>query len=156
MNTQKGFTFIELIMVMVLLGILSALARDQWIGVLRTAQRLALLRQDPNNALFLRVSSSGDAWFAQIIQATEVLYEHSIDQTGIDLTYSNTDFVTQCRSLSTASLPMDFIYNGEGELEDNTGAVINFNQRLCILDDDQSLTLCLAPSGVAYEGACEP
>lgn len=167
---EKGFTLIELVMVMVLLGVLSsvgvslipsaqnyqlALAKDQWLNVLRLAQRMSLSRQHPDNPIILTFQSKEDAWLASISQASDMLYETRIDVSRTVLAMSNDAFETQCETLKSPALPLTFIFNGEGELKNEEGITLNHNQRVCLVGKETVFELCIAASGYSYEGRCE-
>ena len=121
MKLEKGFTLIELIIVIILLSIVSALgigllsgtdgyaprfASDQWQSGFRLSQRLALLRQDAANLLTLNITQSSDSWSMSVNQAGNALSSFDIDRNRINIHSSNSDFVSACDALPQGTFPM--------------------------------------------------
>lgn len=169
--TQQGFTLIELITVIVLLGILSAFAvsrfpssqsysttviKNQLIASARLAQQTAMSRASVDSASSsgqtqLQVSGDSDNWYLNITSGP-VSYSAQVDRGGEQVRYG-TNTAASCSALTaSASTPLVLTFNGDGN------RVPAIALRICV--DRHSSTadieLCISPSGYAYEGACLP
>lgn len=165
---SAGFTLIELIMVIVLISVISALGiglipsaqnyksplfTDQLLNALRTSQRIALLRENPSDALSLNISRDSSEFHLQIMQSGSQVDLISIEHGGAMLAFSNTDFTTPCANLVATALPVVIYFNGAGDLTDASRVQSNLNLRVCIIASP-ARDLCIAPSGYAYAGSC--
>jgi MSHA pilin protein MshC len=168
MKSTKGFTLIELIVVMILISILSALgigllsgpdqyaarlASDRWLAGLRLAQRLALQKQNSANLVAITVSDSADVWTMSIDQGAVNLSEFEIEKERLLAHTSTTEFADPCSTLSSlASLTLNF--DGYGNSVSAARVQSATNRRLCFVGA-QTMELCISPSGYTYEGLCE-
>ena len=168
MKTTKGFTLIELIVVIILISILSTLgvglmsgtdqyaarlASDRWLTGLRLAQRLSLQKQNPTNLLSISISQSTDLWSVSIDQASVMISEFDIERERLSIHTSTSDFSSGCSALPLMSFPQLLYFNGYGNLVNSSRAQLTENQRLCFVGA-QTMELCISPSGYSYEGSC--
>lgn len=169
MNSKKGFTLIELVAVIVVISILSAvgigllsgtdqyaarLASDRWLAGFRLAQRLSLQKQSPSNLVVTTVSNSTDQWNMSIDQGATNLSQFSIDKVGLVAYGSTTNFLASCDSLSPLTFPLTINFNGYGDSVSGSRVQVSTNQRICFVGATTQ-QLCISPSGYAYEGSCE-
>lgn len=160
-NPQQGFTLIELITVIILLGILSAFAisrfpssqgykttiiKNQLIASARLAQQTSLSRSSPAANVTLNVSLIVGAWDLVVSGAGGNSYSAQIDR-GSEQIRFGTNLTAACSALTTAPLIISF--DGDGN------RIPKQNLRVCI-DSDIDYELCISPSGYAYEGTCLP
>ena len=175
-NSQQGFTLIELITVIVLLGILSAFAisrfpssqsysttviKNQLIASIRLAQQTALSRASvnrlTNSALQtqLQITRDSDNWSLNI---TSGPINHSAQaKHGNETLHYGTNTSSSCSALTavTASAPLTLIFDGDGNRVASTNPAAAL--RICINTPSSStadVELCISPSGYVYEGIC--
>ncbi|WP_028470100.1 pilus assembly FimT family protein [Neptunomonas japonica] len=159
---QKGFTLIELVTVLLLLGILSAVAfarlggissfseslfQQQVLSYLRLAQRTAVAHQGSGAQLNInRVSAS--EWDITLVFATQTLsYQLEGDNA---LTFASGASTGSISAGDTLSL----VYSDNGDLTELTlplAADINASLSLVVAG---SRSICISPTGFAYEGLC--
>ena len=167
---MKGFTLIELIIVIILISILAGLgigllsgtdgfaprvAMDQLLNSLRLSQRLALLKQSSSELLDVTLSQTSDSWNVSVNFDGAELNSFDIDRNRVSMSGSTSDFASSCDALPLITFPMTFYLDGYGNHVSAARVQQNTNQRLCFIGDD-SVELCIGPSGYAYAGACEP
>ena len=167
---MKGFTLIELIMVIIVLSILSAvgvglfssseqyttrLAADKWLTVLRSAQRLALLKQSNTLVLNVNIAQSAQAWDVGIRQGATDLNRFAVERENITVRSSTSDFTSACNSLPAVAFPLTLYFDGYGNATNASRVPLSTNLRLCFSGQTQS-EICMAPSGYIYEGSCAP
>ena len=158
---QQGFTLIELITVIILLGILSAFAisrfpssqgysatiiKNQFIASTRLAQQTSLSRSSPVGNVTLNVSVIGGDWSLVVAGAGGASYTAQVDR-GSEQVRFGTNLTAACSALTAAPLMISF--DGDGN------RIPKQNLRVCI-DSDIDYELCISPSGYAYEGTCLP
>lgn len=160
-NKQQGFTLIELITVIILLGILSAFAvsrfpdsqgfsttiiKNQLLASARLAQQTSLSRASSAANITLTVSENLGEWNLSITSGGNTLFLAQVEQ-GSEKIRFGTSISGSCSSLAAA--PFTVTFDGDGNR-------IPFqNLRICV-DSDTDLELCISPSGYAYEGTCLP
>ncbi|MFT6114081.1 MAG: MSHA pilin protein MshC [Oleispira sp.] len=161
-NYQQGFTLIELITVIILLGILSAFAvsrfpssqrystaiiTNQLIASLRLAQQTALSRAsvDSVNHTQLNVTGDSDHW-SLVVSSGSLTYNAQVGRDDEEIRFGS-NLTGSCSALSTAPLTVTFDGNGN--------RVPAQNLRVCI-DSFTDIELCISSSGYAYEGNCIP
>lgn len=161
-NYQQGFTLIELITVIILLGILSAFAAsrfpssqsystaiitNQLIASLRLAQQTALSRSsvDSINHTQLDVTGGSDDW-RLVVSSGSLTYDAQVGRDDEEIRFGS-DLALSCSALAPAPLTVTF---------DGDGNRVPFeNLRVCI-DSATDIELCISSSGYAYEGSCIP
>lgn len=169
MNHQgKGFTLIELIIVVVLLSVLSALgvglfsapsqyhtanAVESWLNLFQYSQRQSLLKQNLTSPLVLSVTRTSENWVFNLNQGTTQIDTFNIAHRNTPVRVSTSQWLSGCDSLSELTYPLEVRFNGAGNRIDVTGQVVNQNLRLCFDDTHQ---MCVSPSGFAYGGICVP
>jgi MSHA pilin protein MshC len=156
---QKGFTLIELVMVIILLGVLSAFAmsrfssgqsyssvivKNQLLAVLRLSQQTALSRSSSGANVILTLTSSAGNWSFVTSGGGGNSFASSIEIEAETIRFG-TNLVAACSTLS--ALPLTISFDGDGN------RIPQSNLRICI-DSDTVYELCISPSGYAYEGAC--
>lgn len=169
MRKGMGFTLIELIVVIVIISILgvlgigllsspsqysASLSSKQWLTQLRSAQLQALQKQDANNLVQLLAQANGNEWQLQILFQSNTITQVQVSAKDQRLAFSNSDFSSPCSALPSVSLPLQVFYDGLGRVVAADGSAINSNQRFCFEGGGSNINLCLAPSGLAYEGTC--
>lgn len=167
--TQQGFTLIELITVIILLGILSAFAvsrfsssqsysttviKNQLIASVRLAQQTAMSRASVSSSgqTQLQVSGDSDNWYLNITSGP-VSYSAQVDRGDEQVRYGTNTSVTCSALTASTSTPLVLTFNGDGNRIPAT------TLRICIDTPSSSIAdieLCISPSGYAYEGACLP
>lgn len=155
---QKGFTLIELIMVIILLGVLSVFAmsrfssgqsysavivKNQLLAALRLSQQTALSRSSSNQNVVLTITSLGGNWTFVTSGGGENFTSQI--EAGTEQIRFGTNFASACSSLS--ALPLAISFDGDGN------RLPQSNLRMCI-DSDIDYELCISSSGYTYEGAC--
>ena len=169
MNSTKGFTLIELIVVIILLSILSAvsiglfsapsqytarLAGDQFITQIRTAQRLALLKQDAVNVLTLTATQNTGNWIFNVVQGAVTINSFEIERDNTNVRTSTSDFSSACSAIPLMSFPFDFYFDGYGNAVTAGRVQLTTNRRIC-LESSSTVEMCMSPSGYVYEGSCQ-
>lgn len=172
-NSQQGFTLIELIAVIVLLGILSAFAisrfpssqsysttiiKNQLIASIRLAQQTALSRASvdrlANSSLQtqLQITSDSDNWSLNITSGP-VNHSSQVKRYNEKVRFGSNN-VSNCSALTavSASTPLIITFDGDGN------RVPMEALRICIDMPSPSadIELCISPSGYVYEGVCLP
>lgn len=157
-------------MVIIVLSILSAvgvglfssseqyttrLAADKWLTVLRSTQRLALLKQHTSSVLNIQVTQTADAWDMGIRQGSTDLNRFTLAREKIIVHSSSSDFSSACNSLPTVVFPLTLYFDGYGNASTASRVPLTTNLRICLSGQTQT-ELCMAPSGYSYEGSCAP
>ena len=152
-----GFTMIELIMVMVVLGILSAsasglfsskstyvtfIAKDQLISMSLLAQQAALAQQ--KETIVLCITQTSDEWVFEV-------HKTNCSTSGADL-YVQSKVERENAILLQDALafvsPQTFTYNKSASLSGG-------NNILFLFDGDSDQEVCLSSTGYAYSGVCQ-
>jgi len=156
MSKQKGFTLVELVIVLVLVGILSVfvaslfadrnvydqrITSDFLTSNIRQAQQTAIARAN-DGFVQLQLAVSGQQWLATISASNGASSQQNVDRQGRVL-YGGTDTSASCSALS--ALPLQLAFDGDGSLSSGQ------NFRFCVPDE---LEMCVSASGYAYVGAC--
>ncbi|NKB33372.1 MAG: prepilin-type N-terminal cleavage/methylation domain-containing protein [Pseudomonadales bacterium] len=174
-QTSKGFTVVEIVLVIVLLAIVSAVAisrfvsgnafnptivRDQIISLARTAQQSSLGRTDvsltitPNGAgdtVTIETSDTDGTIQSFDVSIDDVTLSGDINDTDSCATTSGADSIT-----NAAPMTIDFEELGDlgtSGVTGSTGAVTSA-VRVCI-NDSALASVCVSPSGFAYAGDCD-
>lgn len=160
---QNGFTLIELITVIILLGILSAFAisrfpssqsyssaiiKNQLIASARLAQQTSLSRASSTANVLLTVSEILGQWNL-VVSNSDALgtsYTAQVDRKNEQVRFG-TNLAAACSALTAA--PLVITFDGDGN------RIPAQNLRICI-DSVTDIELCISPSGYAYEGTCLP
>ena len=171
-NSQQGFTLIELITVIVLLGILSAFAisrfpssqsysttviKNQLIASIRLAQQTALSRasvdRSTNSSSLqtqLQITRDSDNWSLNITSGP-ISHNAQVKRSN-ETVYYGTNTSASCSALTAStSIPLTLIFDGDGNRVPATAL------RICINTPSSStadVELCISPSGYVYEGIC--
>lgn len=156
---QKGFTLIELIMVIILLGVLSVFAmsrfssgqsyssvitKNQLLASLRLTQQTALSRASSSENVLLTITSSGGYWSFVTSGGNGNSFSSRIESSNEQIHFGTT-LTGSCSSLST--LPLVLSFDGDGN------RIPQSNLRVCV-DSVIDYELCISASGYAYEGGC--
>lgn len=153
-TTQKGFTLIELVMVIVLLGVLSVgatslfsskssyaefIAKEQFIAQGLLAQQIAFGMSAVANPVSLSIirSASGETSFS-LTKAGEASLIETLDSS------LSSPLVNGSALANGASAT--FTWNNQARLSDNTNNSITFV-------GDRTFRVCLAASGYVYESS---
>ncbi len=156
-QSQAGFTLVELIMTVILIGILSVSARsllldrssavpmlvkDQLISSVRLSQQASLARAD-GTPVTLTVRQVGDSFrFEMVDGAHSSIRDVSAD--GASLAWSTTSLAGSCAAVS-GSLPHTLTFDAEGDTTQT---------RFCVVGDS-TRRVCISGLGFAYEGDCD-
>lgn len=168
-----GFTIIEIVITLVIVAIMAAVVigrfasgdsfagfviRDQIISLARTAQQSSLGRAD----VALKISVVGDivtiateGGNASVQEMNSVEFDlEGISLTG-DINVTDSCSVSQGAAIGASPFTVRF-----GELADlgnsgnGAGAAVTSAVRIC-LGDNPDESVCISPSGYAYEGKCD-
>ena len=169
MALVKGFTLIELIIVIILISILSALgiglltgtsgfsarvASDLWLTGFRLSQRMALMKQSSSALLTMSIAESTGDWDVTIDFNSVELNSFNIERNQVVFRSSTSDFASSCNTLPAVSFPLTFYFDGYGDLVTSSRNQLVTNTRLCFVGGE-TVELCISPSGYAYAGVCE-
>lgn len=173
MNPNKGFTIIEVVLIVLILGIVSAFAMarilrgdsldsavisDQLIAMTRLSQQKAIGRDDVQ----LRVEPEGTNLVMTVSDSSGVLETSSVPVAGISV-YADVNQQAACSNPPLSGLisngsPMILNFDSLGDLHSGgvaTPVAITSGARLC-LSPDTSLSVCISKAGFAYRGDCLP
>lgn len=170
-HPQQGFTLIELITVIILLGILSAFAvsrfsssqsystaviKNQLIASIRLAQQTAMSRTSVNSASSvgqtqLQITGDTDNWFLNITSGP-INYNAQVERDNEQVRYGTNTSVSCSALTASTSTPLVLTFNGDGNRVPATALRICVDRPSSAAD----IELCISPSGYAYEGACLP
>lgn len=162
LRQQKGFTLIEMVTVLVLLGILSAVAfarlggvtsyseslfQQQILSYLRLAQRTAVAHQGSGAQLNItRTTASG--WDISLqFSAQTLAYQLEGEHTFTFASGASSGTIATGNTLS-------LLYSDDGDLAQIISpVVVPINASLSLLVAGSRPT-CVSPTGFAYEGLC--
>ncbi|MDK2778819.1 MAG: type II secretion system GspH family protein [Pseudomonadota bacterium] len=153
-NRQSGFTLTELILVIVLLGILSAVAmslfarpdtfsalaaRDQMIAFSLLAQKRALANSGDSATVSLTLVQTSSRWQLSLLQGSNTLVSDNIDRHGLSLSLNGTQLADgQSSSINYAA-------------DAATGN--NYQWRI---SGAESGAFCITSTGFSHAGDCQP
>ncbi len=153
MNKQRGFTLIELVMVMVLIGLLSYggislftarseysnfVAKDLLISQALLAQQIALGSSGTVNPVSLAVANTGDAWRFSVQKVG------AINPAPVTVESDDNTLLVDGVSLGSGS-SRTFTWTNGALLSDGNNHVIRFA-------GENAFSVCLSSQGYAYEG----
>jgi len=136
-NTQKGFTLVELIIVVAILGILTAIAVPSYIGYIRSAKKTEAKTNLQSIRLLLEQYFSENSRYCPAVDCTGQIYTYTEDNSG-NITSQTiiTNYLTGFKPKSSAS--------GSAVLYDYT---INLASNLAFTITASPVTARGAPSG---------
>lgn len=153
-NRQSGFTLTELILVIVLLGILSAVAmslfarpdtfsalaaRDQMIAFSLLAQKRALANSGDSATVSLTLVQTSSRWQLSLLQGSNTLVTDNIDRHGLSLSLNGTQLADgQSSSINYAA-------------DAATGN--NYQWRI---SGAEAGAFCITSTGFSHAGDCQP
>lgn len=175
MRASKGFSIIEIVVVIVILAVISAVAmsrfisgntfdeiviRDQIISLSRVALQSSRGRSSvslsvqPNGAgdeVTITVSDSGGSIESATVSMDTTTLTGDINETDSCATTNGADSITN-------AAPMTLNFGALGDLgvsgvTGSTGAVTSA-ARICI-NEEAEMSVCVSPSGFAYAGDCD-
>ncbi|WP_396588349.1 prepilin-type N-terminal cleavage/methylation domain-containing protein [Bermanella sp. R86510] len=170
MGNKQGFSLIELIIVIIIISILAALGMglfsapsqysatvvaSQWLSALRSAQSQALQKQSPLQSFRWELDQVGTQWSVTSYWGSEIIDTFDVTFSNLNVTFSQTNFTSDCRALPAVSTPLVLPFNGMGQIITPSGNQEVRNTRLCVIGDSAQ-QICIAPSGYAYAGSCIP
>lgn len=151
---ERGFTLVELVLVIVLLGILSAVgmslfvrsdafsalaARDRFIAFAHVAQKRALADSGSSSSLILTIAQSTSSWTLSLSQNSSILVTDTLERGSLTLALNGTAM--------TDGQQIQVTYGRDG----STG--IN---RQWFFSGDYSHSACLTSTGFIHAGNCQP
>lgn len=160
-NNQQGFTLIELVTVIILLGILSAFAisrfpdsqgysttiiKNQLLASTRLAQQTSLSRASSAVNVTLTVSEIAGEWNFVITGGSGIGFSAEVERSSEQIRFG-TSLSAACSALTAA--PLTITFDGDGNQTPFQ------NLRICV-DSVTDFELCISPSGYIYEGTCLP
>jgi len=154
MNVQQGFTLTELILVVALLGILSAVgmslfarpdtfaglaARDQMIAFSLLAQKQALANSGDSAAVSLQFSQTASDWQLGVWRGSDTVVAAAVPRHGL-----------------TLSVNGSVLTDGQtGTISYGHDAATGGNYQWLISGSEQA-ALCITSTGFAHSGNCQP
>jgi len=152
--TQRGFTLVELVMVIILLGVLSAAAtslfartgsysalaaRDRFIAMGLLAQQQALANSGAAATRTLRVEQQSDAWLLSLQVGGSDVTADRIERNGLTL------------SLNGSALTNGQVVAVNFQQDGSTGS-----NRAWVFSGDSSHSACQTSTGFMHPGSCQP
>jgi MSHA pilin protein MshC len=174
-NRQNGFTFVEMVVVVILVGIIAAvtmsrilrddtynalLARDQITSLARSAQQRAIGRSD----VYLQIQSAGNNLTMSVGDSTGELQQATLSNRSLTLA-ADVNQTASCGSTPGAStvagsavfrLNYDELGNLlDGGVSTAVGYPVTIADaaRFCI-DNDPVFSICWSDAGYPYVGDC--
>jgi prepilin-type N-terminal cleavage/methylation domain-containing protein len=151
---QRGFTLVELVMVIILLGVLSAAAtslfartgsfsalaaRDRFIAMGLLAQQQALANSGTSTFRTLRVEQQSNAWLLSLQVGGSDVTADRVDRGGLTLSLNG--------SILTDGQVVAVNFQQDG----STGA-----NRAWLFSGDNSHSACQTSTGFMHPGSCQP
>ena len=170
--SQKGFSIVEVVVAIVLVGIVASLAMSRFLGsntfnpvaiqgqivsLVRAAQQSAMGRQD----VTVTLTPNGDTLNLTLEEVNGDVESIDLNMQGISLSgdVNETDScgTTAGATAITNGNPLILNFGSLGDLEDSgfgAGTTVESAVRICV-NNDPTYSVCVSPAGFAYEGDCD-
>ncbi len=164
LRSQQGFTLVELVTVLVLLGVLSAVAfsrlgnvdsyrdslfQNQLLSYLRLAQRSAVAHQGSVATLTL-TRTNAESWNVSLSFGSPLQ--------SLNYTLAGENGLSYISGATNGSLSVSdtlaLQFDDDGDLNRITSPVVATVSQSLSLSLNAARQLCISPTGFAYEGSC--
>jgi len=154
MKLSRGFTLTELVMVIVLIGVVSAVAsslftrpaafnavsaRDQFLAVALLAQKQAISGTAQSEPIFLRVAQSASEWTLTILRGNNALLSQNISRYGASVSVNGTA-----------------LNNGGNNTIRYSSTSFTGGNYQWVIAADESYPFCITSTGFSHRGNCQP